>query len=107
MGPLIENSAEILPLNFKEGNFFAINVTSILDVINYGESKFVRFKCSDKILAFQKYAFNLCDELISNNIFKIVDEPKRRAFVSESFVNTAVENDLKGFDFRLVWDSDE
>lgn len=57
-------------------------------------------------MAFQKYAFRSCDELLDNNIFKIVDEPTRRAFVSDKFKQT-VEGNLLGFKFKLVWDSEQ
>lgn len=58
-------------------------------------------------MAFQKYSFKDTEQLEKCNIFKIVDEPRRRAFVSEDFKKLVEENGLEGFIFKLVWDSSE
>ena len=58
-------------------------------------------------MAFKKYAFLQNQELIKHDIFKISDEPTRRAFVSDRFKNMVEENSLTGFMFKLVWDSEE
>lgn len=57
-------------------------------------------------MAFQKYAFRTCEELLNNNIFKIIDEPTRRVFVSDIFKETVEKNNLSGFKFKLVWESE-
>lgn len=102
---LIEDSVELLELDFSEGQYFGIHVTNVLDVIDYDKSKYVMYSDNKKIMLFQKYAFRLCDELKNSHIFKIVDEPLRWAFVSDTFKKKVEETDLKGFVFELVWDS--
>ena len=104
--PLIRDSVEVLPLAFKEKTYWGINVVSVLDVLDYSKSIYRTFPNTNKIAIVEKYAFRNCAELKNHNIFKIVDEPRRRPFVSEEFKNAAEQNNLTGFLFELVWDSD-
>ncbi len=105
--PLIQNSIEELALQFQEAEYYGINVTAVLNVIDYSKSKYIMYSDGKRIMAFQKYAFKSCTELLNNNIFKIVDEPTRRAFVSDEFKQTVKKNNLSGFKFKLVWDSSQ
>lgn len=105
--PLIQNSIEELELQFEEAEYYGINVTTVLDVIDYPKSKYKMYSDGKRIMVFEKYAFKRCDELNNNNIFKIVDEPRRWAFVSDKFKQTVEENGLSGFKFKLVWDSEQ
>lgn len=83
--PLIQNSVEELELQFSEAEYYAINVITVLNVIDYDKSEYIKFSDEDRIMLFEKYAFIKCDALVNHNIFKIVDEPGRKAFVSDSF----------------------
>lgn len=105
--PLIQDSVELLELDFPERQYLAVHVTDVLNVIDYDKSDYVMFSDNKKIMLFEKYAFRMCGELKSSHIFKIVDEPLRWAFVSEEFKRTVEENGLTGFDFKLVWDSEK
>lgn len=102
--PLISNEVELLPLLCSKGAFYGINVIKVLNVVDYNNAVFRRFRDSTRIMAFQKYSFCLCDELKEANIFKIIDEPTRRAFVSERFKNAIDKYGLTGFNLRLIWD---
>lgn len=104
--PLIQNSVEELELQFQEAEYYGINVIAVLNVIDYSKSKYRMYSDGKRIMAFQKYAFRSCKELLNNNIFKIIDEPTRRAFVSDIFKQTVEKNNLSGFKFKLVWDSE-
>lgn len=104
--PLIRDSVEVLPLAFKEKPYWGINVVSVLDVLDYSKSIYRIFPNTNKIAIVEKYAFRNCAELKNHNIFKIVDEPRGRSFVSEKFKNAVEQNNLTGFLFELVWDSD-
>lgn len=105
--PLIKNSIEELDLQYPEADYYGINVISVLNVIDYTKSEYKMYSDGKRIMAFQKYAFRSCDELIQNNIFKIVDEPRRRVFVSDKFKQTVEDNNLTEFKFKLVWDSEQ
>ena len=105
--PLIENSSEELELVFDEKKYTAINVTAVLDVVDYEKSIYKTFSDGRKIMFFRKYAFRVCEELKQHHIFKILDESKNKPFVSDAFKQAVEENGLTGFEFELVWDSEE
>jgi len=81
-----------------------INVLTALDAIDYAKSDYVKFSDGKRILAFKKYAFRV-DAVAGKHIFKIKDERRRYAFVSEEFVDAVNNNGLEGFRLEEVWDS--
>ena len=104
--PLIANSVEVLDLDCKDGKYYGINVTAVLDIIDYERADYKTFRDGKRIMYFKKYAFRDTNELHQHNIFKLIDEPKRASFVTEKFKNSVEENYLTGFVFELVWDSE-
>ena len=105
LSDLIEGNAEILPLDCEDGEFYAINVTNIIECIDYEKSQYKTFRDGKRIMRFTKYVFQ--EEKIKNiSLFKILDEPLKRPFVSDEFRKRVIENNLSGFVFELAWDSD-
>lgn len=103
---LIIGNAEILQLDCDNGDFYAINITNIIDCIDYEKSKYKTFRDGKRIMRFTKYVFDE-KKIKGVNIFKIKDEILKRPFVSENFRNRVLENNLTGFKFELAWDSDK
>ena len=102
---LLEN-VEILPLECKYGNFYAINVIKVIDCIDYKKSKYKTYRDGKRIMRFTKYAFY--EEKVKEiDIFKISDEPLKRPLVSDEFRKRVIDNNLKGFKFELAWDSEK
>jgi hypothetical protein len=101
---LILDGAEVLPMLSLDGEFYAINVTDVLDCIDYDKSVFKKFSDGKRIMRFIKYEF-IADIVRGKHIFKIVDEPLRRPFVSDEFRKRVINNNLLGFKFKLVWES--
>ena len=102
--PLIAPHVEVLPLSFDEGEFFAINVITVLDAVDYQNSVYKTFRDGKRIMSFKKYAFH--ESIVAVvPIFKISDERVRYAFVSDEFKQIVEQNKLTGFVFRLVWES--
>lgn len=102
---LMGDKVEILPLRCRKGEYYAINVIDVLNCIDYEKAEFERFESSGRIMLFNKYVFK-SECVKGKHIFKIIDETKRRPFVSDEFRNRALENELVGFKFELVWDSE-
>lgn len=102
---LLKNEVEILPLKSDDGIFYAINVTEVLDCIDYENSDYKTFRDRKRIMRFTKYSFN-ADILKGHCIFKIKDEPLKRPFVSDEFKAVVMKNGLTGFKFELAWDSE-
>lgn len=103
---LLSRNAEILPLDCNDGEFYAINVTKVLDCIDYEKAEYKTYRDGKRIMRFTKYAFDI-SKVSSEHLFKIVDEPLRRPFVSDEFRDRILSNNLTGFKFELAWDSDE
>lgn len=101
---LINGYAEILPLKSSDGEFYAINVTEVLDCIDYKKSKFKTYRDSKRIMRFIKYEFN--EQMVKGkHIFKIIDESLKKPFVSDEFRQNVIDCQLSGFVFKLVWNS--
>lgn len=101
----LDNSAEILPISYDKGEYFIINVTNVIDCVDYEKAEVKRFKSSGKIMRFIKYAFK--HEAIKNeHIFKISEFSKSAVFVSDDFKNDILNHGLEGFLFSEVWDSE-
>ena len=104
--PLISKNVEILPLEFNEKEYLGNNIITVLDAIDYEKSIYKTYRDGKRIMAFKKYAF-LPDVIENVSIFKISDEKTRYAFVSDEFKQTVEKNNLSGFQFKLVWDSEQ
>lgn len=105
LSELMGSNVEILPLCYIQGKYYVINVTEVLDCINYDKAEYKLFSSSNRIMRFIKYSFKECI-IKDKHIFKIVDEPHRRPFVSDKFRQIVLDEGLTGFDFKLIWDSE-
>ncbi len=103
---ILNNKVEFLPLDCENNSFFAVNVINILDCIDYNKSVYKTFSDRKRIMRFIKYSF-IEKKINAQHIFKIIDEPLKRPFVSDEFKNIVEENNLTGFIFKLAWDSEE
>lgn len=106
LGDLLNGNAEILPLDCKEGVFYAINVINVIDCIDYEKSEYKTFRDGQRIMRFITYVFNE-EKTKGMNLFKLKDEPLKRPFVSDEFRKRVIDNNLTGFKFELVWDSEQ
>lgn len=105
LSPTIKDDVEFLQIAHKGEDYYALNVVSILNCVDYQKSVFRRFPSTGRIMAFQQYAFNV-SEVKNHHIFKIPDEPLRYPFVSDQFRSLCIENKLTGCKFEQVWSSE-
>lgn len=96
---LIKDSIEVLPLLCPDGEFYAINVIEVLNCINYDKAEFKTFRDSKRIMRFIRYEF-IKNIVSGKHIFKIVDEPLRKPFVSDEFRQRVIDSNLNGFIFK-------
>lgn len=102
LAPYLNDNVEVLPIHCIKGDYCIINVTNVIDCIDYEKSEVKRFKSSGRIMRFIKYSFK--PETIRNeHIFKIADYAGGHVFVSDEFKNIVEASDLKGFLFEEVW----
>ncbi|MBP3569141.1 MAG: hypothetical protein J6K04_08255 [Lachnospiraceae bacterium] len=102
---LIGDSVEFLPSVSEEGKFWLVNVTTVLDCIDYEKSEVIRFKSSGRIMDIRKFVF-LEEEVKNVDMFKIKEIPLQFPCVSDRFKELIESSDLTGFRFRLMWDSE-
>lgn len=101
LGDLLLTNGELLPLSYSEGEYYAFNITTIVDVLNIPECDVVYFPNSEKVMTIRKYQF-LLDHLADLQIFKVVQLPISQSFVTERFVEKVVKAGLTGFKFEKV-----
>lgn len=104
--PLVGDYVEFLPLESEEGEFFAVNIINVLEgAVDEDNSKIIRFDSGD-VMTIEEFVFH--ENIVQGNpIFKIKELcVGNTQFVTEEFVNVVKENQLEGFCFELVWDSE-
>lgn len=102
---------EILPLECDFGDYWAINVMTVLECIDYEASVYKAFSTGSRnghprIMRFEKYAF-LPSAVAGHHVFKIADMPQAAIFVDEVFVKAVEEQGITGFRFEPVWEGPE
>ncbi|UQZ83687.1 hypothetical protein SK3146_02894 [Paenibacillus konkukensis] len=101
---LLEGKAEVLPYQHKHDKYFAINVTNMIDCIDFSKADFSTYTGSDSVKEINKYVF--IESLIADeSIFKTPQHSMTRVFVTDQFRDKVLEAKLTGFKFREVWDS--
>ncbi|WIL44966.1 hypothetical protein QP042_01015 (plasmid) [Bacillus bombysepticus] len=108
--PLICNNVEFLPLihDVTSEVYYLINVLNTVDAINYNKAVLEKLS-TGLIIGFEKYAF-LANKVEGQIIFKTFLNQRLHSstvLVSDEFRNIVLENNLKGFEFVEVWDSEE
>jgi len=101
---IFKDKVELLPVEYDEP-YYLMNVINMIDALDMEKSEFGRFS-SGRIMFCTKYVFK--EEVIGNNIiFKIPQFPTADVLVTEEFVKLVEDNDVKGFIFEELWDSEK
>jgi len=100
----LDGNVEFLKLDYDKDEFFAVNVLQVLDCIDYQNAVPEKFD-DGTIWRFDKYAFRI-SEVQGKHIFKNINETKGFPLVSDAFRERVIQNNLKGFLFTELWDSD-
>ncbi|WP_379159267.1 imm11 family protein [Paenibacillus sp. sgz5001063] len=103
--PYIESEVEILPLIHDEMDLYMLNVTNMLDCVDWKRSEVEWFK--DKyFMGFIKLKFDLSKIPNDTYLFKIKETAKTTVYVTEAFKELVEQHQLKGLNFSLVEDSE-
>lgn len=114
--PLMEDSVEILPLNFLDIDdldykYFMVNVLSIVDCVDWNLSSLEFSKRTGKLMEVLKFSL-IEDALKNNHIFHILlkdknlNYPTCKVYVSDKFRNTVIKNKITGLKFHKIWYSE-
>lgn len=97
--PYIKNEVQIFKIKSEDENLYVVNVTNIIDCLDYDKSEFKRFTSSGRIMEVTKYAFK--ERLLKNAfIFKLPEFSNNLNYVTEDFKKVVEENNIKGFKFE-------
>ena len=93
-------------MDYSKERYYAINVVQVIDCIDYKKAECIRFKSSNRVMDFTKYAFK--PEMVKGkHIFKIPEHPRAYVLVSDEFRNRVLNSGLEGFHFEELWDSEK
>jgi hypothetical protein len=81
----LEGRGELLPLECKEGDYFILNVTNVVDALDEEKSKIVRFPDGKKIMDIKDFVF-MPSKLKNVDILKLPQQPLGQVFVTDKFV---------------------
>jgi hypothetical protein len=100
----LSKAGQFLPLTFDEGEYSLFNITNVIDALDMEKSDIAYFKDGGfkRVL---RYAFK--PEVVKDEwIFKIPQQLKGYAFVTDRFVDLVNTAGLTGFGFELLWSND-
>lgn len=100
---LIENDAELLPLDVEGKKYWLMYVTSMLACVDYEASEFQVYP-DGRIGSYDALSF-IPDAVEGHNLFKLSDRPFGFVYTSNAFKERAESIDAIGSRFVLVWDS--
>jgi hypothetical protein len=99
---LLEPNGELLPLLSHVGEYYAYNVTTVVDVLDRDASE-IEWLDKSHLLAFHIKNYVCMDSRMNGlSIFRIV-EKTGETYVSQPFVDRVCEKGLQGFHFAKLW----
>lgn len=103
---ILEDNGQLLPLNSRDGNFYAYNTTTLVPALDKERSDLSRNQ-SGNIIKVSRYSF-IYEVICNLTIFKLSCFSQRAwPFVTDRFIDRIREHDLKGFRPNLVWSSED
>lgn len=103
--PYIKPDVEFLPLIHDEMDLFMVNVTNILDCVDWQHSDVNRFE-GEYFLGFNKLKFDFSKIPSDTYIFKFKETAATQVYVTEAFKDIIDQHQLQGLSFSVVYDSD-
>lgn len=100
--PQLAGVGELLPLSHPTQEYFALNVTNVVDALDEEHSDLTRFGSSGRVMRVKAYVFR-AQALGPHAVFKDQRLARNTVFVTEPFVRAVEQARLTGFDFRPVW----
>lgn len=94
-GEFLLRFGELLPLLCDEGEYYAYNVTNLVDALNQEESEIHKFS-SGRWMDVRRGVF-LCERVGGAQIFKLPQTPAGPVYVTEHAAATLQESGLTGF----------
>jgi hypothetical protein len=98
-------NGQLLPVTIDGEEYFAFNVTNMLDALDVERSEGARFS-SGRLFHITRHVFNIEHIPDETCIFKVRANPTIGVFVTDKFIDMVNAANLKGFKFEKVWSSE-
>lgn len=102
--PFVANEVEFLPLVHDELELYMMNITNILDCVDYDRSE-VRLSVG-KMAGFEHIVFDFSKIPSETYLFKVREIAKTKAFLTEKFKELIESHKIKDLDFSIEYDSE-
>ncbi|MEG6591326.1 imm11 family protein [Paenibacillus barengoltzii] len=102
--PFVRTEVEFLPLMHEELDLYMVNVTNVLDCVDWKRSDFESFE-DGTLAGFNKLVFDFTKIPKWTYIFKFKERATTRVYVTEAFKDLIESHKFKGLDFSVVFDS--
>ncbi|WP_342351893.1 imm11 family protein [Paenibacillus xylanexedens] len=103
--PFVSDEVEFLPLAHDELELYVLNVTNILDCVDWERSD-VRRKSDGSWAGFDKVVFDFSKIPHGTYMFKIKETATVEVYVTDLFKKVVDEHKFKGLNFSVVYDSE-
>ena len=98
---LLKPNGEMLPLRYRQAEYFAYNVTRVLPALDEDASVITRFP-TGRVMSVNRYVFR--PTVIGDvSVFKIPELARAYVFVTGDFVQRVLSRGLTGFCFLPLW----
>lgn len=102
--PFVSKEVEFLPLLHDELELYMLNVTNVLDCIDWQRS--IKSVHSNSIIRFDKQAFNFTKIPENTYLFKIKENAVITTYITDHFKNLIEQHKIKGLDYSTEFDSE-
>ena len=102
IGDILERDGELLPLKSDAGEFWTLNVTSVIDALDESKSEVLRASDTGRILMVKKPIFR-ASYLADANLFKLPQTVRGLIYVTTPFVDLIDSTGMVGLEFDRVW----
>jgi hypothetical protein len=103
LGRVLDEHGEILRLACPDGEYYALNVTRLVDALALESSQVLRASDTGAVLMIRKHVFR--PEVIDAQIFKLPQTTRGLIYVTRPFVELVTSSGLEGLEFVPVWAS--
>jgi hypothetical protein len=98
----LEPNGELLPLVSSVGEYYAYNITTVVDILDHQRSEIKWFQGGHDIaLRIMRYDC-IPEKLVGLSIFRLVEKPAS-TFVHQMFVDRVRQHGLQGFSFARLY----
>jgi hypothetical protein len=105
LADLLSADGELLPLDCPDAPMWLFNCCRVIDALDEGHSRVVRFPSSGRIMRVESYDFQV-GRLIGVNAFKIPQLARTTLFVTSPVVQAAEHAQLTRSEFTPIWEGE-